>query len=159
MTDDRFSFVLEQQADYAFLIRFDADSIPPLLTDEPPPLGRQAGPNPTRLLAAAVANCLSASLLFALRKFRNRPEPITANVTARLTRNAQRRLRVEGMNVDIRLGVQADGLEHLDRALAQFEDFCVVTQSVREGFPVEVSVRDASGRLLDRDCGGAAPER
>lgn len=155
----QFSFVLEQQEDYAFLIRFDAESVPPLLTDEPPPLGRQAGPNPTRLLAAAVANCLSASLLFALRKFRNRPEPVTASVTARLARNAQRRLRVEGMGVEIRLGVAADGLEHLDRALGQFEDFCVVTQSVREGFPVEVSVRDAGGRLLHAPSGGDAPKR
>ena len=66
----QFSFTLEQQEDFAFLIRFDQD-IPPLLSDEPPPLGKDAGPNPSRLLAASVANCLSASLLFALRKFRS----------------------------------------------------------------------------------------
>ena len=72
----QFSFTLEQQEDFAFLIRFDKD-IPPLLADEPPPLGHDAGPNPSRLLAASVANCLSASLLFALRKFKNNPGPIT----------------------------------------------------------------------------------
>jgi uncharacterized OsmC-like protein len=72
----QFSFTVEQQEDYAFLIRFDQD-IPPLLADEPPPLGQGAGPNPSRLLAASVANCLSASLLFALRKFKNDPGPVT----------------------------------------------------------------------------------
>ena len=50
----QFSFTLEQQEDFAFLIRFDKD-IPPLLADEPPPLGKDAGPNPSRLLAAASA--------------------------------------------------------------------------------------------------------
>ncbi|MCK9285048.1 MAG: OsmC family protein [Rhodocyclaceae bacterium] len=143
-----FTFTLEQQDDYAFLIRFDTPDAAPLLSDEPAPLGRGAGPNPSRLLAAAVANCLSASLLFALRKFKNRPEPIRASVTTRLGRNAAKRLRVEGMEVDIQLGRPGTEMEHLERVLAQFEDFCVVTQSVRQGFEVNVRVRDGEGRLL-----------
>lgn len=143
----RFSFTLEQQEDYAFLIRFDND-IPALLTDEPPPLGRGAGPNPSRLLAASVANCLMASLLFALRKFKNDTGKVTAAVTGRMERNDKGRLRVGGVTVDIRLGVEAGTMQHLDRALDQFEDFCVVTQSVRSGFPVDVTVRDTTGRVL-----------
>ena len=39
-------------------------------------------------------------------------------------------------------------LEHLDRVLAQFEEFCTVTQSVRQGIPVTVQVRDATGATL-----------
>ena len=143
----QFSFTLEQQEDYAFLIRFDQD-IPPLLTDEPPPLGRDAGPNPSRLLAASVANCLSASLLFALRKFKNNPGPIVTVVTAHMERNEAKRLRVGSVDVMIQVDSPADSLEHLDRVLDQFEDFCVVTQSVRSGFPVNVSVRDGTGKLL-----------
>ncbi|MDZ4253266.1 MAG: OsmC family protein [Sulfuritalea sp.] len=143
----QFSFTLEQQEDYAFLIRFDQD-IPPLLTDEPPPLGRDAGPNPSRLLAASVANCLSASLLFALRKFKNNPGPIVSVVTAHMERNEAKRLRVGSVDVMIQVDAPADSLEHLDRVLDQFEDFCVVTQSVRSGFPVNVSVRDGTGKLL-----------
>jgi len=143
----QFSFTLEQQEDYAFLIRFDQD-IPPLLTDEPPPLGRDAGPNPSRLLAASVANCLSASLLFALRKFKNNPGPIVTVVTAHMERNEAKRLRVGSVDVMIQVDSPADSLEHLDRVLDQFEDFCVVTQSVRSGFPVHVSVRDGTGKLL-----------
>jgi uncharacterized OsmC-like protein len=143
----QFSFTLEQQDDYAFLIRFDQD-IPPLLTDEPPPLGKDAGPNPSRLLAASVANCLSASLLFALRKFKNNPGPITTVVTAHMERNEAKRLRVGSVDVAIQVDSPADSMEHLDRVLEQFEDFCVVTQSVRSGFPVNVTVRDGSGKLL-----------
>jgi uncharacterized OsmC-like protein len=143
----QFSFTLEQQEDFAFLIRFDKD-IPPLLADEPPPLGKDAGPNPSRLLAASVANCLSASLLFALRKFKNNPGPITTVVTAHMERNEEKRLRVGHVDVMIQVDSPADSLEHLDRVLDQFEDFCVVTQSVRSGFPVSVTVRDGAGKVI-----------
>ncbi len=143
----QFSFTLEQQEDFAFLIRFDKD-IPPLLADEPPPLGKDAGPNPSRLLAASVANCLSASLLFALRKFKNNPGPITTVVTAHMERNEEKRLRVGSVEVMIQVDSPADSLEHLDRVLDQFEDFCVVTQSVRSGFPVSVTVRDGAGKVI-----------
>ncbi|MBK8119464.1 MAG: OsmC family protein [Sulfuritalea sp.] len=143
----QFSFTLEQQEDFAFLIRFDKD-IPPLLADEPPPLGKDAGPNPSRLLVASVANCLSASLLFALRKFKNNPGPITTVVTAHMEHNEEKRLRVGSVDVMIQVDSPADSLEHLDRVLAQFEDFCVVTQSVRNGFTVNVTVRDGAGRVI-----------
>lgn len=143
----QFSFTLEQQADFAFLIRFDND-LPPLLADEPPPLGKGGGPNPSRLLAASIANCLSASLLFALRKFKNLPGAIVTSVTARTERNAQGRMRVGGISVSIQIDSPAHTLNHLDRTLEQFEDFCVVTQSVRSGIPIEVTVKDGAGTVL-----------
>lgn len=143
----QFSFSLEQQDDYAFLIRF-GDDIPALLTDEPAPLGKGTGPNPSRLLAASVGNCLAASLLFSLRKFKNEPGKLTATVTGRMERNEQGRLRVGGVSVDIQFGATAESFQHLDRVLDQFEDFCVVTQSVRTGFPVDVTVRDGTGKVL-----------
>lgn len=36
----------------------------------------------------------------------------------------------------------------VDRALAQFEDFCIVTESVRAGIPVAVRVHDHTGTEL-----------
>lgn len=144
---DTFSFTLEQQEDYAFLVRFD-EGIPALLTDEAPPLGKGAGPNPARLLAASVANCLMASLLFALRKYKNEPGRISATVTGALVRNESGRLRIGEVRVDIRMEAEEAQVQHLDRILAQFEDFCVVTESVRSGFPVAVTVRDGAGNIL-----------
>jgi uncharacterized OsmC-like protein len=100
------------------------------------------------LLAAAVGNCLSDSLLFALRKFKQNPEPLRCEVRANVGRNAENRLRVLGMEVRLSLGVVAADLQHLDRVLSQFEDFCTVTQSVGAGIPVAVQVFDAGGTQL-----------
>jgi uncharacterized OsmC-like protein len=147
MSDPQFTFTLEQQEDYAFLIRFDND-LPALLTDEPAPLGKNVGPNPSRLIAAGVANCLGASLLFALRKFKNNPGKVTATVTAQMARNEQKRLRIGRMDVDIRFTAAAAELTNLERILEQFEEYCVVTQSVQTGFPVGVMVHDGTGTQL-----------
>lgn len=139
--------VLRQQQDYQFTIDFGA-GIPPLVGDETPPLGQGKGPTPVQLLAAAVGNCMSDSLLFALRKFKQAPEPITCEVRAEVGRNAENRMRVLGLDVTLILGVPAASLQHLDRVIAQFEDFCTVGASVAQGIPVRVSVRDAAGQQL-----------
>lgn len=138
---------LQQQADYRFEIRFD-ENLPSLIADEPAPLGQGEGPSPAQLLAASVGNCLSDSLLFALRKFKQAPEPLRCEVTAEVGRNPEGRLRILGIHATITLGVAAGSLEHLDRALAQFEAFCTVTQSVRQAIPVRVTVLDAAGLTL-----------
>lgn len=145
---------LEQVSGYEFRVRFDETAVPDLLTDELPPLGQGAGPTPTRMLAAAVANCLSASLLFALRKYKNEPGRLAAKARATLARNEHGRWRVARIAVDLDLGQAEADLAHVDRALAQFEEFCTVTQSVRQGIPVDVSVRDATGTLLHKAATG-----
>ncbi len=141
------SVSIRQQADYRFEIRF-GDNIPSLIADEPAPLGTGEGPSPAQLLCAAVDNCLSDSLLFALRKFKQAPEPLSCDVQANVGRNAENRLRILDIHATITLDVAASSLEHLGRALAQFEEFCTVTQSVRQAVPVRVTVIDADGHTL-----------
>lgn len=148
MAETTSTIELKQQADYRFEASFGVPGMPALVTDEPPPLGGDAGPSPDHLLGAAVANCLASSLLFALRKFKNRPEPIRAVATVEKARNAEKRMRISRIGVDLHLGAPAAGMQMVGRALAQFEDFCVVTQSVRAGIPVEVRVFDADGTRL-----------
>ena len=139
---------LEQTGEYEFRVRFDGTSIPDITTDETAPLGGDTGPNPSRLLAVAVANCLSASLLFALRKFKNAPGKLTTKARAILERNEHGRWRVTRIKVDVQMADAASAFEHVDRALAQFEDFCIVTESVRQGVAVDVSVRDTTGAVV-----------
>lgn len=140
--------VLQQEGPYAFRIDFAGTDLTALHSDEPPPLGEGRGPSPSALLLASIANCLSASLLFALRKYRNTPGPLRTEIVATPTRNADGRLRIPKAFVTLQL---AEGNEHytqLERILTQFENYCTVTQSVRDGIEVEVTVKDAHGRTL-----------
>jgi uncharacterized OsmC-like protein len=153
MSDKTISVDLTQQADYRFEIDFGGD-MARLIGDEPAPLGQGAGPSPMQLLCAAVGNCLADSLLFALRKFKQAPEPLRCRVQARVGRNAQGRLRVLQMQADLHLGVEAAQLAHLDRVLDQFEDFCTVTRSVGQGIPIAVRVVDHAGVVLKGSVSG-----
>ncbi|MEJ6002247.1 OsmC family protein [Paucibacter soli] len=146
-SDELISIELRQRQDYCFQASFGA-GLPELLCDEPPPMGGGLGPSPVQLLCAAVANCLSDSLLFALRKYKQAAEPLSCRVSAEIGRNAEGRLRVLAMQARLQLGVPAAQLQHLDRVLAQFESFCTVTQSVGQGFPVAVQVWDADQQRL-----------
>lgn len=148
---------LEQRSGYEFVVRFDQPREVELLLDEPPPLGGGKGPNAARLVAAAVANCLSASLAFCLRgKFRQDPGPIRAMASARLEKNERGRLRIAGIDVVLSLAERMGEMPHQDRCLEQFEDFCIVTESVRRGIPVSVSVVDAAGAVTPARGGAEA---
>lgn len=147
MSEKTIHVKLQQQHDYRFDIRFD-DAMPVLTSDEPAPLGTGLGPSPAQLLAAAVGNCLADSLLFALRKFKQSPEPLGCEIRAEIGRNAEGRVRVLQMTATLKLGVPAATLAYLDRVLSQFEAFCTVTQSVGQGIPITVEVFDALGAKL-----------
>ncbi|MGM0430431.1 MAG: OsmC family protein [Pseudomonadota bacterium] len=143
--EKEFSVSMELVDNYKFLVDFG--SYGELVSDEPEPLGEGQGPNPSRILAASVANCLAASLMFALRKFKDEPGKVSAEVKGHLDR-VDGRWRIVSMDVDIKLGNASATLSHLERALEQFEDFCVVTQSVRNGIDVNVKVEDSDGKLV-----------
>lgn len=138
---------LVQQSDYQFAIYYSEER-DPIFGDEPPPLGRSQGATPSQFLIAGVANCLSDSLLFALRKFKQNPEPIETKASCEIGRNAENRLRILAIQVEIRVGVPGNTLENLDRVLAQFQDFCTVSSSVSAGIPVNVRVIDSNNQQL-----------
>lgn len=147
MSEKTITVELRQKSKYQFDIDF-SEGMPKLMTDEPAPLGEGKGPSPVQLLAAAVGNCLSDSLYFALAKFKQSPEPIHTVVHAEVGRNADGRMRVLKIEAKLHLGVEAHRLEHLDRVLEQFEAFCTVTQSVGQGIPAHTRVLDSTGLIL-----------
>lgn len=141
------SVTITRQSGYQFLVDFGPD-IATLLVDEPAPLGGGAGPAPDHLLLAAVANCLSASLLFALQKFKQDPGELKATATPVVGRNDNKRLRIMAIHVKLELGQAAADIEHLDRVLAQFEEFCTVSMSVRQGIAINIQVQDRTGAIV-----------
>lgn len=139
---------LSLDKDLRFCIDFGLAGVASIRTDAQPPLGGATGPDSEMLLMAAVANCLAGSLAFFLRKFQNKDIPIRASASGHLRPNEQGRMRMHGIAVDIHLRTAGASIRMLERALSQYEDFCVVTQSVRAGIPVAVRVFDIEGTLL-----------
>jgi uncharacterized OsmC-like protein len=132
---------------YQFRVEFGPNHAP-IIADEPPPLGDDAGPTPQHFLAAAVANCLAASLLFAFQKYKEDPGPISANVTCFTGRNEENRLRILNIDVKLNLDVTPEKSSHLARILASFDDFCTVTRSVEHGIPIALAVLGPDGTAL-----------
>jgi organic hydroperoxide reductase OsmC/OhrA len=140
---DRFTVDLSLRDGYAFNVEFGDGEGPPLVVDELPPLGEGNGPNPARLLAAAVGSCLSASLLFCLRKSRIEVGELRTIVEGTITRNERGRLRMGGIKVRLAPQVTPEQRERMGRCLDLFHDCCIVTESVREGIAVDVEVEPA----------------
>ena len=139
--DSEFTVSLERRERYRFDVRFDGMDYPGLGTDESTPPGDGRAPNPTRLLAAALGSCLGSSLLFCLERSHAEVEGMRARVRTRLARNEQGRWRVERVAVDLETDVRGeDAARRLARCRGMFEEFCIVTGSVRRGIPVDVRV-------------------
>ncbi|MFW6205752.1 MAG: OsmC family protein [Gemmatimonadota bacterium] len=142
MADDEkgFDLTLRRLENFRFETEFDGEKMSNLLFDEPAPLGEDEGPNAARVLGAAVGNCLSASLLFCLQKARVTVQDMTTDVHGIITRNEKKRLRVTGLQVRITAAIPPEDQGRVDRCLKVFEDFCVVSGSVRKGVDIDVEV-------------------
>lgn len=131
-----------QQEAYRFHVTFDKD-FAPILVDEPPPLGKDEGPNAARLLAGAIGNCLAASLVFCLGKRGVKLERgLGAHVDMPIIRTPERRLRIGAVKVTLRLPGEIPS-EALEACRNTFEDFCTVTASVRRGLEIDVAITEA----------------
>lgn len=140
MSEKEFDLTLRRLEGFQFDTEFDGEKMANLMFDEPSPLGEDEGPNAARVLGAAVGNCLSASLLFCLQKARVNVEDMTTDVHGILTRNENKRLRVTGLRVRITAAIPPEDQSRVSRCLKVFEDFCVVSGSVRKGVDIEVEV-------------------
>jgi organic hydroperoxide reductase OsmC/OhrA len=140
MAEKPFEVTLERAENYRFVADFHQPGVPRLVVDEPPPLGAGDGPNPARLLAAAIGQCLSSSALFCLSKARVPVHGMHTTVTGHMERNEQGRLRIGGLTVELQPVISAEDHDRFTRCLSLFEDFCIVTESVRGGIDVRVTV-------------------
>jgi organic hydroperoxide reductase OsmC/OhrA len=147
----RFTLTLEHLEDYEFKVKFDKKILDDMIVDEPPPLGGLAGPNPSRLLAVSAANCLSASLLYCINRDDVPPSSVTTEATVTIVRNEKKRLRIGRIDVALQISEALSEAPKMKRCMNLFEDFCVVTDSIRNGIPVGVEVRDHAGEVIHRN--------
>jgi uncharacterized OsmC-like protein len=106
------------------------------------------GPNPTRMLAMGVASCLSASFIFCLKKRNFSLDDLKAEAEATIARNEKGFWRVKKIDVTIDAKIEdSDAKKRAEQCLKKaanlkpfFENFCIVTESVRTGIEVNVDL-------------------
>ena len=135
-----FSVSIERENGFVFRVDFGLDEVENLIMDEPEPVGAGSGPNASRVLAAAVANCLSASLIFCLQKAKAEVKGMRTRAEGRLRRNEEGRWRIAEIDVEITPDVDPEFRSQMERCLSLFEDFCIVSKSIEQGIPLNVTV-------------------
>lgn len=140
MSAEPFAVDLTLRAGYEFSADVHVPGVPNLTLDEPAPLGAGAGPNAARVLATAVGNCLGASLLLCLRKAHLDVQGLRVAVRGSFARNERGRLRIERLDVSLSPDLPPEQRDRIARCRELFEDFCIVTESVRRGVDVRVTV-------------------
>ena len=125
---------------YKFDVNFGVDYLPNMVADEPKPIGEGSGPNAPRLLAAAVGQCMSSSLIYCLKKARIPIVNLETTVKTNLFKNEKGLTRIRSIDIQIILEVNEEHKTRLNRCLTIFEDYCTVTQSIRNGIQVNVKV-------------------
>jgi uncharacterized OsmC-like protein len=99
------------------------------------------GPNPSRLLGLALLGCLSASFIFCLKKKNLTLDDLNATAELTIARNNKGFWRVKKVDVDINMEISDPVTrKRADQCKKMFEQYCVVTQAVREGINVEVNL-------------------
>lgn len=139
-SDGGFTVSLALGDGYTFTVDPHAPGAAGFVIDEAPPLGAGLGPSPARVLASAMAACLGSSLLFCLRKAHVDPVALRVIAEGTYTRNEQKRLRIGEIRIRLEPDFGDTDPARARRCLEVFEDFCLVTESVRHGIPVDVQV-------------------
>ena len=128
---------LEQVDRYEFTVVFADAPFPGLTVDEPPPVGRDAGPNPVQSLAMAIGHCMSSTFVNTLERARVAVAPIHTTVRATIGTNDRGRRRVRELSVDLRTQpLHEEDRARFDHCVEIFEDYCTVSGAVREGIRI-----------------------
>jgi uncharacterized OsmC-like protein len=113
-----------------------------MLMDEPSPLGKGDYVSATQALAAAIGNCMCASLQYCMERSRAEVGDISSEVAFRYDRDEKGRLRIA--EISIKVAACSPEGSKLERCSALFEDFCTVTKSIEVGIPVRVEFEGQS---------------
>ena len=135
---------IELIEDLTFKLNLENPVLPELLVDETHDVNspEALGPDPSKLLIAAVMGCLNASLAFCLKKAHIPLKGMKAQGMLTSRRNEQGFWRVSEIDVEIFPEIEIEkGIPRMEKCLDIFHNYCTITQSVRQGIPVNVTIK------------------
>ncbi len=124
-----------------FKLKLKIKDFPEIIIDEPPEIGgTDTGPCPISLFAASIASCLLASYLYCAKKARIKLKEARATAKAEMEWE-KGRMRINRIHVKMELAPAGSVSESRAKLCSKvFRQFCIVTESVMRGVPVEVEL-------------------
>jgi uncharacterized OsmC-like protein len=140
--DDSFTISIKKTGPMQFTTTFDK-GYPELVFDEDIEAGGEDKyPNPSRVLTASVATCLSASLMMCLNKARIPASVMETKAKYVTKRNEEGYLRISHIDVTIIPRWDLDVTPKKAKQCSKiFKKYCVATNAVTSGVPVNVEVK------------------
>jgi organic hydroperoxide reductase OsmC/OhrA len=138
----RFAVNIKHDKNYQFVSQASEDGVlhgEPFRSDEPDPVGDNAGPATPSLLGAALGHCLSASLLETMRRSRLDVRSLETEAVAVVKLGEEGLPRIDHVDIVLR-PVLGERSPRAQRAEEVFQNHCTVTCSARKGIDVRVSV-------------------
>jgi uncharacterized OsmC-like protein len=138
-----FTIQMKKTGEMQFTTTFDKN-FPELFFDEPESVtgGLDQYPNASRVLTAAVANCLSASFTFCTSKMRIPVKELDTTATCTIDRNKEGYSRIKNISVEIHPIFESEAEEKKQkRCVGIFRNYCVVSKSVEEGIDISVDIK------------------
>ena len=129
--------------DLTFKLKFDNPKLPELFIDESHDSNSPevVGPNPPRLLVSAIMACLSSSFAYCLKRARVPLKAMKAKAIITIKRNEAGFLRVAQIDVELMPEIEIQsGIPRMERCIETFHNYCTVTESVRQGIPVNIKI-------------------
>lgn len=99
------------------------------------------GPNPSKLLALSVLGCLATSFTYCLQRENFSLSDIEGTAVITSKRNEKGFWRLK--NIDVKLNPKIDNVEmrkRADQCRKFFEEFCVISESIREGIEIKLNL-------------------
>jgi uncharacterized OsmC-like protein len=134
---------LKQEEEMIFKFEFGNPKMDNLYIDETNRKEiEKIGPSPAKLLASSVLGCLAASFSFCLQKKNFSLSGFEGKAEVSIVRNEKGFWRVR--NIDIELNPKIDTPEmrkRADQCKRFFEQYCIISESLRTGFEVNVNLK------------------
>jgi uncharacterized OsmC-like protein len=116
-----------------------------LLMEAPAPMGPGHGPEAVSAFVASATYCMASSLNYYLAKARVVPQELLARGHAEMRLTEEMFRRIERLDIDISIVVTEKEMKRLMRALERFTELCIITESIKGSFPINVRVRHPWG--------------
>lgn len=101
----------------------------------------KVGPNPSKLLALSVLGCLAASFTFCLQKKEFSLSDLEGKAVIISKRNEKGFWRLKKINIKLNPKIDNPKMrERADQCKKFFEQFCVLSESLRNGIEINVNL-------------------